>query len=82
MAALMKKRNHTIDSDISAATIHTRAARGQTDPKQRGAKSPLADAEETLVQICIQMGQILQHLRRLRIRGNDLGECLHLADRH
>ena len=47
---------------ISEETIMSRVKRGCYDPDRRGGASPLAEAEEALVQICIQMGKIRQPL--------------------
>ena len=59
----LKREEYDIDQDISPSTIRTRTRPGrQLTPKSRGVMSPVAEVEETLVAICIQMGKIRQPL--------------------
>ena len=57
-----KKKQYKVNPEISHGTVQTRARRGLAKSSGRGAKSPLADAEKALVEICIQMGKIRQPL--------------------
>ena len=57
-----KNENLGIIGDISVKIIKSSTRTGNLDPKNRGVKSPLADAKETLVMLCVQMGKIHQPL--------------------
>jgi len=57
-----KKQKYKVSSEISHSTIRSRSWRGIAKSNGPGAKSPLADAEKALVEICIQMGKIRQPL--------------------
>ena len=47
---------------ISKETIRSRIKRKNYDPQSCGNESPVAEAEETLLQMCISMGKIRQPL--------------------
>jgi phage terminase small subunit len=59
-----KKTAHGIPNSyyISEKTIKNRIKRRRIDPPHPGVTSPLAAAEETLVQLCIMMGNVRQPL--------------------
>ena len=57
-----KRKEFRVTADIPGKTIQSRTRRGNLAPKNRGVTSPLADAEEILVVLCIQMGKIRQPL--------------------
>ncbi len=57
-----KKVKFGVTRDISKGTIRTRIRRERHNPKHPGVSSPLEEAEEALVVICIQMGTIRQPL--------------------
>ena len=53
-----KKKKSSIIAAISAKTILSRVATGNLKPNYPGTKSPLAEVEESIVAVCIQMGKI------------------------
>jgi len=58
-----KRKEYNISSKIAPGTIRSRLCEGRShNPKSREATSLLEEAEEALVQICIQMGKIRQPL--------------------
>ena len=57
-----KKKEFGVVKRISRKTIETRRRRGRLNPDHRGTSSPMGQAEEALVQICIQMGKFRQPL--------------------
>ena len=57
-----KKKQYKVSSEISPRTVRTWARRGLAKSSVRGAKSPLADVEKALVEICVLMGKIRQPL--------------------
>ena len=57
-----KKKSFAINADINMDTIRTRVKQNCLTPAHPGTPSPLAAAEEALVQICIQMVNIRQPL--------------------
>ena len=57
-----KKLKYEVPDTISPETIRSRVRTGNLDPSHPGTQSPLHEAEQALVVICIQMGQIRQPL--------------------
>ena len=57
-----EKKSFAINAHINMDTIRTRVKQNCLTPAHPGTPSPLAAAEEALVQICIQMGNIRQPL--------------------
>ena len=55
-----KKQEFGITKEISEQTVRSRVKRKRFNPKHRGVASPLEEAEEALVGICIQLGEVRQ----------------------
>ena len=80
----VRKAEYEVEDSIPKSTIRTRFKRGNHNPKHRGTRSPLADAEALLVTISIQMGIIRQPLNVTEgiqcmndlIKGTDHAEAL------
>ena len=79
-----KKKKSRIIAAISAKTILSRVATGNLEPNHTGTKSPLAEVEESIVAVCIQMGKMRQPLTCVKgialvndlIRGTDFDEAV------
>ena len=60
------QKEYQIATNISHWTIRSHIRLGQSEtPDTQGVSSPIANAEEALVEICIQMGKIRQPLNVL-----------------
>jgi hypothetical protein len=57
-----KKKEFGVDERVAKKTIRNRAQHDITSIIHPGVKSPLQDAEQALVEICIQLGKICQPL--------------------
>ena len=57
-----KKLKHAVPDYISTETIRSRVKRGNLYPSHPGIQSPLHEAEQALVVICLEMGKIRQPL--------------------
>ena len=55
-----KKQEFSVDDQIAKKTIQNHIRHGITSTTHPGVKPPLQDAEQALVEICIQMGKIHQ----------------------
>ena len=80
----MRRKKCSIIKAISVKTIYSRVARGDLKPKHPGTKSPLAEVEESIVAVCIQMGKMRQPLTCVKgivlvndlIRGTNFAEAV------